>query len=561
MKYLLALVFISTFVFAELETKSKNFDWWKEAVIYQIYTRSYADSNGDGIGDLNGITAKLDYLADLGIDAIWLTPFYESPNVDFGYDIANYMTVGKEYGTLADYDRLISEAASRGIQIINDLVLNHTSDRHPWFVDSRSSRSSTKRDWYIWHDPVDDSAPNNWQSIFGGSAWEMDALTDQYYYHFFYPGQPDLNWRNPAVQDALNKVMRFWLDRGAAGFRLDVPDTLLEDPGMRDNPIDEGLNWVGDPNMLHEYNMDLPEVHGIMRQLRKVVDEYPAAILLGETGSPETIDELLDWYGDSDELHLAMNFLYTNVKELSAEEFKKHVIDSDRNADIGWPVYLLSNHDRTRHLSRFADSLHNDAIAKQLAAMTLTLRGTPILYYGEEIGMTTQNPIRLEDVKDPIGRLFWPDFKGRDGSRTPMQWNSSQYSGFSQAKPWLSVPDTAAKINVETQLNDDHSILTFYHKLLAVRKSSSALRHGEWTHIPRPSHEVFAYLRHSSSETILVIHNMSASVHDLDLQELIVSSTFEVLLSNQNRQLITETLLHLQPYETLIAQVLKTKNK
>ena len=365
MKHFLALLFISTFIFAELETKSKNFDWWKEAVIYQIYTRSYADSNGDGIGDLNGITAKLDYLADLGIDAIWLTPFYESPNVDFGYDIANYMTVGKEYGTLSDYDRLISEAASRGIHIINDLVLNHTSDRHPWFVDSRSSRSSSKRDWYIWHDPVDDSAPNNWQSIFGGSAWEMDTLTDQYYYHFFYPGQPDLN-------------------------------------------------------MLHEYNMDLPEVHGIMRQLRKVVDEYPAAILLGETGSPETIDELLKWYGDSDELHLAMNFLYTNVKELSAEEFIKHILDSGRNAHIGWPVYLLSNHDPTRHLNRFADSLHNNAIAKQLAAMTLTLRGTPILYYGEEIGMTTHNPIRLEDVKDPIGRLFWPNFKGRDGSRTPM---------------------------------------------------------------------------------------------------------------------------------------------
>jgi alpha-glucosidase len=559
MKHLLALLFISIPIFAELEAKSKNSNWWKEAVIYQIYTRSYADSNGDGIGDLNGITAKLDYLADLGIDVIWLTPFYESPNADFGYDIQDYMTVGKEYGTLSDYDKLIREAASRGIYVINDLVLNHTSDRHPWFINSRSSRSSNKRDWYIWHDPNDDAPPNNWQSIFGGSAWKMDALTGQYYYHFFYAGQPDLNWRNPEVQDALSKVMRFWLDRGAAGFRLDVPDTLLEDPEMPDNPIGEGLNWVGDPNMLHKYNMDLPEVHGIMRQLRKVIDEYPAAILLGETGSPETIDELLVWYGESDELHLAMNFLYTNVRELSAEKFTRHVIESDKHTDIGWPVYLLSNHDRTRHLSRFADGLHNNAIAKQLAAMTLTLRGTPILYYGEEIGMTTQDPVRLEDVKDPIGRLFWPDFKGRDGSRTPMQWNSSQYSGFSQVKPWLSVPASAAKINVEIQLNDDQSILTFYRKLLAVRNSSSALRHGEWTHIPTQNHEVFAYLRHSLSESVLVILNMSASEHDLDLQELVMNSTFEVLLSNHDRRFITEALLNLQPYETVIARVLKAQ--
>jgi alpha-glucosidase len=534
--------------------------WWKSAVIYEIYTRSFSDSNGDGVGDLNGITQKLDYLAALGVDALWLTPFYASPNRDFGYDIADYRAVSAEHGTLADFDRLVREAGRRELRVLVDLVLNHTSDRHRWFAESRSSRSALKRDWYIWRDGKDGGPPNNWQSIFGGSAWELDPQTGQYYYHFFFKEQPDLNWRNPEVRAALADVMRFWLDRGVAGFRLDVPDTLLEDPALTDNPIREGVNWVGDPNMEHLHNMGLTEVHEIMRELRALVDVYPGTILLGETSSPKDAHDLIRWYGENDdELHLAMNFFFTGVRELSVAGFVPPIEQAERHAEQAWPVFLLSNHDRPRQMSRFGDGNHDREIGKMLAALILTLPGTPILYYGEELGMVSSDPKSLDAVKDPVGKLFWPQFKGRDGTRTPMQWDSSENAGFSTGIPWLPVPSSASTFNVATESGDSDSILNFYKNLLGLRRASSALRDGDWRRLEGSGDDVLSYLRVGSEETVWVALNLGDSYRSLSLNAACFGSKGTnigpLLSSHQSRDEFASAEMRLAPYETFIARI------
>jgi len=482
--------------------------WWQSAVFYEIYPRSFADSNNDGIGDLNGITSKLDYLHELGVDAIWITPFFPSPQVDFGYDVSDYENIDPIYGSLADFNQLQAAAQQRDIRVVLDLVLNHTSDQHQWFIDSRSSRNSKHRDWYIWRDGKGpNQPPNDWLSLFGGPAWTVDPKTNQYYYHFFYPQQPDLNWRNPAVKDAMFDVTHFWYDRGVAGFRLDAVDTLFEDPKLHDNPILPGKNAFGDANMEDQYNRNLPEIHEVLKGLRKIADKYDA-VLIGETWTTN-IDQLKNYYGaNKDELELPMDFMFTMVDKLSPTEFRKQI--AALNSAGGWPVYLIGNHDIERSYNRYGDGKHNDAIAKVMAGMYLTLRGTPIMYYGEEIGVQNNDPKTKAEVKDPKGKLGWPQDKGRDGERTPMQWNDKVNAGFSKTRPWLPVADNYRTHNVASELKDPNSILVFYHRLLELRHTTPALLEGDYVALNENDPNVMSYLRRDKDKAVLVVINMSA---------------------------------------------------
>ncbi|HXY51451.1 MAG TPA: alpha-glucosidase [Terriglobales bacterium] len=483
--------------------------WWQHAVFYEIYPRSFADSNNDGIGDLPGIASKLEYLKHLGVDAIWISPCYPSPQVDFGYDVSDYENIDPMYGTLADFDRLAAQAHKRNIRIIMDFVINHTSDQHPWFLDSKSSKIAPHRDWYIWRDGKGPGEPpNNWLSTFGGSAWKFDPTTGQYYYHYFYAAQPDLNWRNPAVEKAMFDVTRWWYKRGVAGFRLDAVDTLYEVDDLRDNPILPGKNKYGDPNMEDRYNKKQPEMHEALKRLRKVADEYNA-VLIGETWTHD-IDELREYYGaHNDELQMPMDFLFTEVNKLSPPEFRRQIAGVE--ASGGWPVFVISNHDIIRSYNRYGDGVHNDDIAKLMASLYLTLRGTPILYYGEEIGMRNNDPQHKEDVKDPIGKLGWPQERGRDGERTPMQWNDSPNAGFSQATPWLPVPASYKTHNVAAESKDPNSILNVYRKLLSLRRTNPALLEGNYTGLNPDDPNVLSYLRSYKGEAVLVALNMSGT--------------------------------------------------
>ena len=488
--------------------------WWKHAVVYEIYPRSFQDSNGDGTGDINGIVSRLDYLKDLGIGAIWLTPMYPSPQVDYGYDISDYTAIDPVYGTMADFDRLLLEAKKRNIRIIMDFVANHTSDQHAWFKESRSSRNNPKRDWYIWRDAKSPGRPpNNWLSWFGHSAWTLDPQTNQYYYHYFYAQQPDLNWRNPEVQRAMFGVIRFWLDRGVSGFRIDAVSRLFEDPDLHDDPILPGRNAYGDSNIQHKYTDNLPEVHDVLRELRKVVDSYPGnPVLISEADEPN-IAELSRMYGrKNDEVQLPMDFQLADVNRLSAPEFRRLLEEVENNPAGGQPHYFFSNHDQPRQWDRYGDGIHNDQIAKLMAALLFTTRATPQMYYGEEIGMRTTDPSRKEDVRDPIGKLGWPKEKGRDGERTPMQWDATKNAGFSTAnETWLPVPLSASQYNVDVESKDADSILSFYKRLLALRQSNTALRDGSYVSLNRSDPHVMSFLRKSPhGDTVLVALNMSA---------------------------------------------------
>jgi alpha-glucosidase len=516
---------------------SEGHQWWQHAVFYEVYPRSFADSNNDGVGDLNGIASKLGYLHRLGVDAIWITPCFPSPQVDFGYDVSDYESIDPMYGTLADFDKLEKEARQHGIRIILDFVMNHTSDQHKWFIDSRSSRTSAHRDWYIWRDGKGPGEPpNNWISVFGGPAWTFDAKTGQYYYHFFYSQQPDLNWRNPAVKKAMFDVTRWWYARGVSGFRLDAVDALFEDPGLHDNPVLPGKDEYGDPKTEYKYNDKLPEVHDVLRDLRKVADQN-GAVLIGETWT-SNVNELKKYYGShNDELQMPMDFMFTTVNKLSAPDFRRQIAAVDSAG--GWPVYVLSNHDIVRSYVRYGDGKHNDAIAKLMASLYLTLRGTPIMYYGEEIGMTNNDPKRKEDVKDPIGKLGWPREKGRDGERTPMQWNSTKNAGFSTAKPWLPVPPSYATHNVAVELKNPTSILQTYRHLLALRHENRALLDGEYIPLNENDPNVLSYLRRYKNQAVLVVLNMSAEPHvvsfDLKSQGMTARTAHTLWLTAGNK--------------------------
>jgi len=533
--------------------------WWQHSVFYEIYPRSFMDSSGDGVGDLNGIASKLDYLHALGVDAIWIAPCFPSPQVDFGYDVSDYENIDPKYGTLTDFDRLVKLGKEHGVRIILDFVVNHTSDLHPWFIESKSSRDNPKRDWYIWRDGKGpNQPPNNWLSTFGGSAWQWDTKTTQYYYHFFYPQQPDLNWRNPAVASAMYGTSEWWYKRGVAGFRLDAVDTLFEDPNLTNNPVLAGKNKLGDPNMDNKYNDKLPEVHDVMRGLRQAANPYDA-VLIGETWTAN-VSELKDYYGAKhDELQMPMDLMLTKLK-FSAPVFREHIGAVDASGE--WPTWVISNHDIVRSWNRYGDGKHNDQIAKDMAAMYLTLRGTPIMYYGEEIGMQNNDPKRKQDVKDPIGRTGWPKEKGRDGERTPMQWDKTPNAGFTTGIPWNPIPVSYKTYNVVDELRDPDSILNWYKGLLALRHQNQALLNGRYVALNEKDANVLSYIREFQGQAVLVVINMSASPQkeSFDLKsEGFGSKTAKTLMTTQAslKEGAAVSQMSLEPFAVFIGEVTK----
>jgi alpha-glucosidase len=487
-----------------------DFLWWRDGVIYQIYPRSFADSDGDGLGDLRGITAKLDYLGSLGIDGIWFSPFYPSPDKDFGYDVADHTAIDPRYGTLEDFDTLVREAHKRGIRIILDMVLNHTSDQHPWFVESRASRENPKRDWYLWRDK-----PNNWASVFGGSGWEFDKKTGQYYFHMFLKEQPDVNWQNPEVRQAQMEVFRFWLEREVDGFRLDVFNAYFKHPDLLDNPAKFGLRRFD--QQIHVNDMDRPEMIPLLGKLRALLDSYPERYSVGEPFIPSI--EKTARYAGEEKLHTAFHFFYDDMSLITkwgADHFRRQMLELGKaSSSVYLPALAMSNHDSTRAASRYCRG-EDDANARIAMAMLLTMRGTPFIYYGEEIGMRNISLSRKE-IMDPVGRYYWPIIKGRDGCRAPMQWNDSPSAGFSTGKPWLKLHPDYTSRNVLAQENDASSMLNFTRRLIALRKEYRALRDGGILFLEPPQKDLLAYLRLSPKETILVGLNFSNKTRKLDL--------------------------------------------
>ena len=500
--------------------------WWRHAVIYEIYPRSFQDSDSDGVGDLNGIAQRLDYLEALGVDAVWIAPFYPSPLVDFGYDISDYRAVAPQYGTLADFDRLLAAAARHHIRLIIDMVLNHTSDQHPWFRDAARSRDAPHHAFYVWNEGRRDAAgrplpPNNWVSLFGGSAWTFVPAVGQFYYHRFYRQQPDLNWRNPAVEQAMFGVMRFWLDRGVAGFRLDAITELFEDEKLRDAPELGGVNAQGDPILSDVYVKNLPEVHEVMRRLRAMTDSYAGErVLIGETYVPQTAD-LDPWYGGArhDELHLPMDTLVGLGNRLDANTFRQRLLEAQTELHGSQPLLVFDNHDNLRSWDRFGDGVHNAQIARIVAALLLTSRATALIYQGQEIGQTTATPTRVQDVHDPIGIRGWPREKGRDGERTPMQWDTSAQAGFSgNPRTWLPVTADYHTVNVQTESADPGSLLNWYRRLIALRRDNAALRSGRTVMLDRANGSVLSYARVPDGGAAIVVSlNMSARAQTVAL--------------------------------------------
>ncbi len=481
--------------------------WWQHGVVYQIYPRSFMDTNGDGIGDLEGIRARLDHLAWLGVDAIWLSPIFPSPMADFGYDVSDYTDIDPLFGTLAEFDRLLADAHARGIRVILDWVPNHTSDRHAWFVESRSSRTSPKRDWYVWRDPAPGGGPpNNWVSVFGGSAWQLDPASGQYYLRSFLVEQPDLNWRNPEVVDAMHGVLRFWLERGVDGFRIDVIHRIAKDPLYRDNPAsaEPGPGFGG---QVHVHDENHADVHALLRGIRAVLDAYPERMTVGEVYIMDPA-QVASYYGRGDELHLAFNFSFLRAP-WSAEAFAREI---ERFEGLlppdAWPDNVLSNHDVPRHASRYDDPRHGEARARMAALLLLTLRGTPFLYFGEELGMRN-GEVPPERLQDPLARTLHPKLS-RDPERTPMHWDGSAGAGFTTGEPWLPIAADFAVRNVAAQRADRGSILWLYKDLLALRRGTPALERGAYRALAsKPG--VLAYERHHAGSRALVALNFGES--------------------------------------------------
>jgi alpha-glucosidase len=482
--------------------QSSGWQWWRHGVVYQIYPRSFMDSDGDGVGDLEGIRSRLDHLVWLGVDAVWISPCFPSPLADFGYDVSDYCDIDPRFGKLADFDRLLADAHARGLRVLLDLVPNHSSSAHPWFLESRASFASAKRDWYVWRDPKPDgSPPNNWLAVFGGPAWTLDPASGQYYLHSFLPEQPDLNWRNPEVVRAMHGVVRFWFERGVDGFRIDVVHRIAKDPRLRDNPVLDPAQGFGGQQHLHDENH--PDVHRLLRGLRRLANRYPERAYVGEVYLMNPA-EVARYYGDGDELHLAFNFSFLHAP-WSAEAFKR---ESERFQRFvgrrGWPDHVLSSHDAPRHASRYDHPLYGEARARLAALMLLTLRGTPFLYQGEEIGMRNV-PVPVERLQDPLARRLHPNLS-RDPSRTPLPWQAGPGAGFTSGEPWLPLGPDADVRNVAAQREDPASLLRFYRDALALRKRSPALHRGRY--VPRPApQDVFAFERSAGRQRAVVALN------------------------------------------------------
>ncbi len=552
---------------------TKN-DWWKRAVFYEIYVRSFKDSNRDGVGDLPGIIEKLEYLHSLGVDALWLTPINPSTDYDFGYDVTDYTGVNPLFGNISDFQLLLKEAHALNIKLILDFVLNHTSVEHPWFLESRSSRTNPKRDWYIWRDGRSPGKPpNRWMSRVIGKAWEFDQNTGQYYYHAFFKQQPDLNWRNPEVKKAMFEAAKYWLDLGVDGFRLDLVNHLVEDELLRENPFNNPLNSSRSiQEMLpyewqkHLYDRDLPETHEILKELRSLTDSFSSRVLVGEAATFDT-SAAASYYGSGDdELHLVFNFNFFTCP-FQPRSFLHTALEwHDALPSGAWPCLALSNHDQPRHIGRFAGSFlvygeSQDAVPKGkiAASFLLTLRGSPFLYYGEEIGMRNSFLWPWE-VKDPAGKIFWPAFQGRDMSRTPMQWSPSSNAGFSTAKPWLRPDPSYSECNVLYQEQDPYSLLSFYRKLIRLRKEREALALGALEFIPVTSSDYLAYMRKFNNESILIVLNFRNTMVSLsslgEAHQLRPPWPWKVLLGTSRKAGETLDLRSawMRPYEVLIAE-------
>ena len=486
--------------------------WWQSGVIYQVYPRSFQDSDGDGVGDLPGVEARLDHLVALGVDALWLSPIFPSPMADFGYDVADYCDVDPQFGTLADFDRLLAAAHERGLKLLLDFVPNHSSDRHPWFVDSRSSRTSAKRDWYIWRDPAPGGGPpNNWQSYFGGSAWEWDAASGQYYLHLFLKEQPDLNWRNPAVRAAMLDAMRFWFDRGVDGFRIDVLWLAIKHADLPDNPPNpdwrEGMQDID--RLLPVHSGDQPEMTDLVAEMRALADGYDARVLIGEIYLPN--DRLVTYYGANGVggVHLPFNFALLQTP-WSAAALAGVITDYEAALPAGaWPNWVLGNHDKPRIAARIGQ-----AQARVAAMLLLTLRGTPTLYYGDEIGLTGE-PIPPGRIRDPQALREPGVAFNRDQVRTPMPWNASENAGFTSGEPWLPLNSDWRTRNIAAEAGDPHSLLALHRDLLALRRKHAALAVGDFRLIVAAG-DVLIYERRQGDERIVVALNLGSEQQAID---------------------------------------------
>ena len=528
----------------------KDYLWWRDGAIYQIYPRSFSDSNGDGFGDLNGITEKLDYIQSLGVDAIWLSPIYPTPDADFGYDVSDYTNIDPRFGTLQDFDRFLAAAHERCLRIVLDLVLNHTSDQHPWFLESKKDKTNPKRDWYLWRDPAPNGgAPNNWASVFGGPGWELDKTTGQYYFHMFYKEQPDVNWRNPEVRQAMLDVFRFWLERGVDGFRLDVFNCYFKDEEFRSNPVKAGLRRFD--RLVHIYDNDRPEMLPLLEEIRSLLDEYPERYAIGETflSTPKTAA----LYSETDRLHAAFNFDFIKFPWWPGSYLKGVQKWEQSLHPETWPTYVLNNHDVKRIATRIGKG-NDDERLKVAAAFLLTQRGTPFLYYGEEIGMRDIPVRKRSEIKDPIGKRYWPFMIGRDGCRSPMQWDGSAQAGFSTGQPWLPVHENAMQRSVAAQENDPLSILHFYRDLLKLRRETPALRRGMTIMLTQDSRAILGYLRQTADQTVLVALNFRKRHIPLVLGAELRRATWKVLLSSKGPREtdIHDGLLPLAPNEVCI---------
>jgi len=510
----------------------KDFLWWRDGVIYQIYPRSFKDGNNDGIGDLAGITQKLDYLVDLGIDAIWLSPIYLSPDFDFGYDVADYQRIDPKFGTMDDFENLLQNAHSRGIRLIMDLVLNHTSNQHLWFQQSSSSKDNPYRDWYIWRDKSKSGGvPNNWQSRFGGSGWEWDEKTQQYYFHLFFKEQPDLNWNNPKVHSAILEMIEFWLQKGVDGFRLDVFNAYFKSQRFENNPVKLGL--AGFDRYQHLYDINQPEMLSFLSKLRILLNSYP----------------------ESYSVHATFDFSFMKNR-FKADGFYKSIQNWESLLqDKKWPNYVLNNHDVPRSATRYIRGEKDDRL-KILAAMLLTLRGTPFVYYGEEIGMRDIPVTRKSDVKDPVGKHYWPFYKGRDGCRSPMQWEETQYGGFSDVEPWMPVHENFVFRNVKSQLENPDSLLNTYRKLIEIRKNTIALQKGMYLPLTFEPKRLLAYMRKTSDHEVVVALNFSNRRVGFVVSFSILNQNWSLLYSNKRDQKpkIIDRKITLEPNEILLLE-------
>lgn len=495
-----------------------NDDWWRHAVIYQIYPRSFQDSNGDGIGDLAGITSRLGHVADLGADAIWLSPVFTSPMDDMGYDVSNYTDIDPLFGTLEDFDRMVEKAHELGLKVIVDQVLSHTSSKHPWFEESRRSRDNAKADWYVWVDPnKDGSPPNNWPSVFGGSAWEWESRRRQYYLHNFLKSQPDLNFHNRDVQDALLETMEFWLKRGVDGFRLDTVNFYFHDAKLRSNPplsTPPAVPAVNPYDMQdHRFSKNQPENLKFLERMRSLTNQYGSRMMVGEVGeSVRAIELMAEYTSGPKRLHMAYSFEMLGPK-FTAAHFRGCIEQFFEGAPDGWPCWSFSNHDVIRHVTRWRDfGQSDDAVALQAAALIHTLPGTICLYQGEELGQS-ETDIEFHELTDPPGITFWPEYKGRDGCRTPMVWSAqSEFGGFSAVKPWLPVKAPQAERAVDAQAGRDGSVLEFYRSMIAYRKNEKAFSGKDFAFADLPE-PLLAITRGKGKDAITAIFNLSATEH------------------------------------------------